>query len=332
MRELITRNLHLKVISFTLTLTLYSFVLAENRTERTFALEPEIVDLPANHVVLNELGDVSVTLAGSRRGFARIDPDALRTLPIAIDQADVTRWEIRAADLRIPAHLDVVSIDPPWIAIDMDQLVTRVLPVRENLRGSPARGFEISGVTVEPGEIAVTAPSSYFPELSAAFTQTIDLAGSSGTIREQVGLSFQRPYVNYPDTPVSVTIQIDAEVEERLLDDVPLRVVNGEGRCTSEQTSVRLSLVGPKTVIDALNPEIVFATVDCAEYLARGPGQHLTGLSVKNLERSVEVAEALPNEILLTVEAPVRARPVPPLEGSGVNAPDTEPLPENETP
>ncbi len=331
MKELLTRNLRLKVISFTLTLTLYSFVLAENRTERTFVMEPELVGLPSSHVVLNELRDVSVTLAGSRRGFARLDQEALRRLPISIDQPDVTRWEIRAADLPIPSHLDVVAIDPPWLAIDMDQLVTRVLPIRENLRGSTARGFEISDVNVEPSEIAVTAPSSYFPELSAAFTETLDLAGSSGTIREQVGLSFQRPFVNYPDTPVSVTIQIDAEVEERLLDAVPLRVVNAEERCSTEQTTVRLSLVGPKTIVDALDPAIVFATVDCAEYLVRGPGQHLAGLSVKNLERSVEVAEALPNEILVTVVAPAPVRSANP-EGSGDGSSDDALPPAPETP
>ena len=119
-----------------------------------------------------------------------------------------------------------------------------------------------------------------------------------------------------------VTIVVDAEVQERVLEAVPLRVVNGEGRCTSSQDAVRLSLVGPKTVVDALDPAIVFATVDCAEYLTRGTGQHVATPSVKNLEQAVEVAEVLPNEILLTVSPPP---PTPvPVEGSGTPLPRPE--------
>lgn len=322
MKELLTKNLHLKVISLTLTLTLFSFVLAENETEREFTLEPEIVDLPPNHLVLNELGEITVRLAGTRRGFARFDVEAFRRFPVAIERPDVSRLEIRASDLNIPSHLEVVAIDPPWLAIDLDQLVTRELRVRENLRGTPARGFEIGEIRVEPQTIAVTAPSTYFPELAAAFTDTIDLAGTRSTIREQVGLSFQRPFINYADEPVWVTIVIDAEVQERVLEEVPLRVVNGDNRCTSAQASVRLSVVGPKTVVDALDPTIVFATVDCAEYVARGAGQHVASPSVKNLEQAVEVAEVLPNEILVTVTPP--APPRLPNEGSGNPIPRDE--------
>ena len=318
MKQLFSRNLHLKVISFTLTLTLYSFVVAENEVSQTVEARLDIVDPPAEHVVLSELPDVSITLRGSRRSFARLDRDRLGRLPVDIDRPDQTRWEIRESDLPIPANIEVESIDPPWVALDIDQLVTQVVPIRENLRGSAARGFEIVSVDVEPSEIALTAPSSYFPEIDVAFTETINLANSSATIVQDVSLAFQRPFINYPDTPIEVRVRIEAEVAERSLDGVPLVTLNDADRCTVSTDALRVNVTGPRSIVEALDAQIIFAAVDCAAYTDLPAGTYAAQPVVRNLERSVEVLDTTPSEVLVTWSDDTDAGSEP--EGSGAEA------------
>lgn len=329
MKELLTRNLHLKVISFTLTLTLYSFVVAENEISQTFEARLDVVDFPPEHVLLSELPEVAITLRGTRRSFARLDRDRLGRLDVDIERPDQTRWEIRESDLPIPASLEVVSIDPPWVALDIDQLVTQVVPVRENLRGSVARGFEIVAVDVDPSEIALTAPSSYFPEIDVAFTETINLANSSAPIVQEVSLAFQRPFVNYPDLPIRVRIAIEAEVAERRLESVPLVALNDAGRCSLQQHAISVDVTGPQSVVDGLQADVLFAAVECDEYLERGPGTYTSQPAIRNLPPSVEVLVMEPTDILVTISEP---EPAVELEGSGEAAPTPPDAPPVEEP
>ncbi|MFT6628830.1 MAG: hypothetical protein ACJA1R_002104, partial [Flavobacteriales bacterium] len=317
MRELITRNLHLKVIAFTLTLTLYSFVLAESEMTQTYTLQPEVASMPSDHVLLRELPPITVELRGSRRGFARLDPDALRTLPITITNTTQTQHSIRESDLRLPSHLEVLSIRPSRLPIDMERLVERILPVRENRRGNPAPGFELTEIRIEPNTALITAPVSYFDDLRVAFTETIDLGGATGTLREEVGLAFQRPYVDYGEQRFILTAVVEAQVGERTLEAVPIQLTGDTTRCALSHESLELRVTGPVSVVDGLEPSVILAVTSCPDALLLGAGTHTFAPTISNLPRSVEIAEQIPETVLVTVAALPEISPATPLETEG---------------
>lgn len=325
MSKLFRENLHLKVLAFTLTVVLYFFVLSEKETTREFTLEVTVGSVPSEYVVLNDLPDITVSLRGGPRAFARLDNDALRTLVIDVSDPEITRREIREADLDLPPHLTVETIAPRWVNVEIDRLESRSLPVRPIVRGTPARGFEATDPVVTPDHISVSAPSSYFPEFEAVFTEGIDITGENAPVVRNVGLSIQRPYVSYPPgTSIDVAIDITAIYDTRSLTAVPIMLTGpSASRCATDVTSISVTVTGPKTLVEGLDSHDVFASIDCAEYANQGEGVYLHEPSIKNLARGIDVIETVPEVVTLRVEPlpvpPPRPQPQPlrPLEGSG---------------
>ncbi|MCB9519373.1 MAG: YbbR-like domain-containing protein [Myxococcales bacterium] len=320
MRRLLGENPHLKVLALTLTTLLYLFVVGERAAVRSFTLSVRVGHLPPETVVLNELPTIRVNARGSARAFARLDAEALRTVSIDIDDTSQARWEIRESDLGLPSSIAVESITPRWLDLEFDHLETRTLPVRTVVRGTPARGFEASAVTPTPSEILVSAPASYFPDFDAVFTDSVDISGADGPVDRTVGLAIPRPYVTFPDTDqIQVSIEVDAIVETRTLDGVPM-LVSGPvaARCSLDVASISVTVTGPKTVVDELEPHEIFAAIECGPLVEQGAGVYTPEPSVKNLPATVRVVETRPSALRLTVSpAP---DPTPPPGGSGGGA------------
>lgn len=318
MRRLFGKNLHLKVLAFTLTVVLYFFVLAEKETTREFTVALEVGRVPAQHVVLNDLPDVTVTISGSARAFGRLDSEALRTLTIDIRDPDTRRREIREADLGLNRAFTIESIAPRWVTIELDELVERELPVSPVVRGTPAPGFEASDPVATPDTLMVSAPSSYFPDFDTIFTESIDITGADAPVARRVGLSIQRPFVTSPpDTRIEVTVDVVTLVETRTIERVRVLLTGpSASRCAVDVTSVAITVTGPKTLVDAIDRTDIFASVDCTALVEQGPGVYTPAPAVKNLPRGVSVVESVPTLLQLTVAPP----PTPEPEGSGTEA------------
>lgn len=305
MSRFVGNNMHLKVLAFTLTVVLYFFVLAEKETTREFTVALEIGRVPAQHVVLSDLPDVTVTISGSARAFGRLDSEALRSMVIDVRDPDMQRREIREADLDLPRSFTVESIVPRWVELDLDELVSRDLPIHPVVRGNPARGFEASDPVATPDRLTVSAPSSYFPEFDALFTEGVDITGADAPVARSVGLSIQRPFVTFPpDTRVEVTVDVETVVETRTIERVRVIMTGPAELCAVDQTSIAVTVTGPKTLVDAIDPTDIFASVDCEEHAVRGAGMYTPTPSLKNLPSGVTVVESMPALLQLTVHEP----------------------------
>lgn len=315
MKQLLATNGHLKVLAFTLTVVLYFFVLAEKETTREFTVDVTVGRVPAQHVVLNDLPDVTVTISGSTRAFGRLDSEALRKMTIDIVDPTMRRREIREADLGLPRSFTIRSIVPRWVEIDIDELVERELPIHPVVRGTPARGFEARDPIATPPTLTVSAPSSYFPEFEAIFTESIDITGASEPVARSVGLSIQRPFVTMPpETRIEVTVDVVTVVETRTIERVRVLVTGpNASRCAVDLTSVAVTVTGPKTLVDAIEAGDIFASIDCETLAAAGAGVYTPEPVVKNLPRGVTVVEIVPTVLQLTVTRDATA----PVEGSG---------------
>lgn len=303
MKRLFTKNPHLKVLAFALTVVLYFFVLAEKETTREFTVEVDIGRVPAGFIVMNEIPDLTVQVSGSARAFGRLDPEALRTITIDVADPEAQRREIREADFGLPRHFRVASIVPRWVDLEVEELEERELPVRPVVRGTPARGYEASDPVTTPDRIAVTAPSSYFPDLDAIFTEGIDITGASAPVSRSVGLSVQRPYVTWPpDTRVRVHIDVVTVVETRTIEGVGMLITGPHAaRCWVNVGSIAVTVTGPKTLVDTIEPSEIFAGVDCDAFVQLGPGVYTPEPIVKNLARGITVVETVPALVQLTV-------------------------------
>ncbi len=145
----------------------------------------------------------------------------------------------------------------------------------------------------------------------------IDIQNLDHPLTQEVDLSIQRPYVTFPDEPVvNVTLNVETVLKTTTLEGVALRVTGPESeRCSVDVHSVSVTISGPKTLVDALEPRSIFATVNCSIYSAQGPGLYLPEPQIKNLAAPMAVVTTDP--LTLQLEVAELPEPPPPIEGSG---------------
>lgn len=306
------RSLPLHLVSFVLTFVLFVLVSSDTLRTETITVDLQVGTVPPGYVLLNELPDVRVTVQGTARAFSRLRATDIRAVPVNVSP-DQQRWEVRSSSLGIPSGLQVLSIEPATVDLVVDQIVETEVPVRANIRGRTAPGYEISETVIEPSTIRVRAPSRYFPELDAVFTETIDLEDAAETFSRDVPISFQQPFVvtDPANIQIRVSFRIDAVEDTRILEDVQLIVPGSQAsRCSLDFNTIRVTVRGPKTLTDRLDPSQVFASVDCATVFENGTGRFWVTPSVKNV-RPLEVVDVSPADVLVTVTAPHESRPPP---------------------
>ncbi len=104
-----------------------------------------------------------------------------------------------------------VDVEPPTARVIMpvfsDQR-SRTLPVNPIITGSPAAGFEIESVTVEPLTALVAGDADDLAKLNQVDTDPIPMTGVSDNLTVRVGLALPTGVVAVDATPITVSIKI----------------------------------------------------------------------------------------------------------------------------
>lgn len=302
MRGWLRENLHLKVISLIVTLTLYLSVKVEKTTVRTFRIDVNVTDILGDIVLMEEPEDVTLTVRGSGRALSRIDDERLRSFSIGPIRPDTTRWPVRPEAFALPSGIEILSVEPTTLRLDPVPLIELELPVVANFRGQVPTGYEVLSSYVDPPMMTVSMPETYLGTVDTLHTETIDLAGLVQSISRPVRLSVQRRFVTYgADIPVTVNVEVGVVEDIRLVETVPIVLTGSDaGRCSSSTESLRLTVRGPRTVVESMISSEIFASIPCNEWVASGPGVYSVEPELQNVPPSLEVQHQ-PRVVRVTV-------------------------------
>ena len=135
--------LGIRLLALSLALVLWFFISFERKeiqAERELEV-PVTYSLPKDLVRLNQVRTVLVRLRGDASAVRTLTPfmvDVLVQIPDA--QAGSTVVELAETNLSMPPGLTLISFDPPRLVLELDQEVSRLLPVEAQLVGEPAAG------------------------------------------------------------------------------------------------------------------------------------------------------------------------------------------------
>jgi YbbR domain-containing protein len=205
---------------------------------------------------------------------------------------------------------DKVDVVPPTARVRLavfTDLRTKTLPVRANVIGTPAAGFEVASIAVSPPVVSVEGDANDLAGLDHADTQPISIAGASSEVVQSGGLALPNGVQALGNGTVQVTIT--------------LRPITG-----TRTFEAGLTLVGARPdLVYALSTDRVLVTIGGSlADLDRLSGVNLvlsadvTGLVVgtstvpvsANLATGLTLVSASPNPITVTVTAPAPS-PVP---------------------
>ena len=190
LRRAITNDFPLKAAALAISVLAFVAVAESGQdAQATFHVPVERpADLPDGYVLRGTLGEVTVKLHGPQAQLVKIAQADLHPVP-DLAQADLTRNDLQNVAVRValPDPAVTAQIDPPTVALRIEKIVARSLPVQVRFANDPPSGFQPGAPVLSAPEVRITGPQSVVANVTGVFV----------TLR-------------FGDTPVDISTSADA--------------------------------------------------------------------------------------------------------------------------
>lgn len=202
-----------------------------------------------------------------------------------------------------------VDVEPRRVHVSIPLFTdqeSRTLPVNAVVTGTPAPGFRVASVAVDPLTVLVQGDGEQLTGLTLVDTAPVGLFGATRNVVETVELVLPPGVVALDAEAVTVTVRIQAVTETRTFGagialedrDPGLEYAVVPGR-------VLLTLFGPVADLDTLAAAPLTVIVDVGDL---APGVHDVRV-VPSLPSGVSVAATAPETVRVTVTGPAPPSP-----------------------
>lgn len=289
--------------------------------------QPRAVEIRLDPVQVREL-PITVSLGSVADGLTVGPPQtepSTATLRGASSRVNavsqvVARVNIDASALNVDRDVELVAVDGngnPVPNVEMDperarvriavarELANVTLPVVPVLTGTPAFGYRITAIAIEPLVVTVSGEAAIVSQLESAPTLPISVEGRTTDLESTIGLDLPPGISVSGADQVTVGLTIDQDVGTRtFVMGFTLEGTKCACSYTYEKLAVAVTLGGPIAALQAVDEFTLAAQVDVT---GLGPGVHVVPLSMRP-PTGLQVVSVDPTEISITIEA---ATPLP---------------------
>jgi YbbR domain-containing protein len=254
LRRVFVDHFGLKLLSMLLAVLIHMAVQRDSVREVDIEVAVTVSRVPQDKVFVGDLPDVlRVRLRGrwsslrdllyDRSARVTCDLSGARDGDRFVFDAAFVEAQLGARDAR------VLRVQPAAMAIELDALRTRTVPVEVATTGQPAPGFRVGpdNLTVEPNVVTVSGPASILSRVDRVRAAPVDLDNADSDLRVQVRLSRPLgPHVTLSADEVSVQVRLEETVITQVIEDVPVTVRGcpADRHCALEADRVRLEVRG----------------------------------------------------------------------------------------
>jgi len=194
---------------------------------------------------------------------------------------------------------------------------SRTLPVTPVVTGSPAAGFEISSVTVEPSVVTVEGDADQLAQLESIDTAPISVNGLSSEQTSEVELAMPSGVVPLDQVSVSVTIKLRSVTATRNFEvGLELTGADPDLRYAASVDRVVITVGGSIADLDRLVGGTLVATLDVTDLPV---GDHDLPVTA-DLPAGVTLVASTPATVTVTVSVPSAAATTTPSAAPGASA------------
>jgi YbbR domain-containing protein len=204
-------HLGTKIAAVVLALLIWLLVSDERTVERMLRVPLEFTSFPQALELVGEAPSlVDVRVRGSAGTISRIaEGDLAALLDLASARPGQRLFHITEADVRAPFGVEVIQITPASVELLFEAQTSRTVAVAARVEGTPAPGFAVTGVVVEPASVAVVGPAGMLEDVREATTEVVSVEGATETVTDTVNVGVAHPTVRVRQArPVTVTVTI----------------------------------------------------------------------------------------------------------------------------
>jgi YbbR domain-containing protein len=174
--------------------------------------------------VLDPVRSVNVRLLGSKKAIRRLNPDLVSvSVDLSPRQQGSATITLGPDNVQVPDGLEVVSIEPSTIQVDLEREINQRVPVIPKIVGKPAAGMIAQEPEVSPNQVLVNGPESRIARIESLTTPPISIEGRTSTFEETVPVLMHTPdpLVQIVEPRVTVLIPIQPPPENQAAGDKP---------------------------------------------------------------------------------------------------------------
>ncbi len=213
----IFHNALYKVVALLLAVLLWMGAQGFRSVEQSLDIPIALEDEPADVVVVEQSAhEVNLRLSGSRAALRRAAKQLVR---YPIDIAGVGPGEasfaIEIERLQIPRGATVAARSPSTVTLMLDKRVSKRVPIRVDLSGTPPEGYRVVAVSVSPAYVNLEGANAAMRRIRDVLTDRIDV----GSIRETTTLETRLfletdVWRGEPLDPIRVEIRVKGPPDE----------------------------------------------------------------------------------------------------------------------
>ena len=260
------------------------------------------------------LSDDEVEIRGPASVVRQVDrAEALVSIPASgIDVNEPVT--VRPVDVRgQPVGEGLLDIDPETVSVQIDVEpveTTATVTVRPDVDGTPAPGFALEALRVEPSAVTLRGLPEDLAEITDLATQPLSIEGLSADqeFEAQLELPENVTLADGGEATVTVTATIGPSVSSRTF---VLGVVcqnAGANACLPGLEEVAVTLSGPGEVLSELSAAQVTPILDVG---GLAPGSHSVTPVIGGLPEGVELLSISPGSVPVVIRAPATPAPEP---------------------
>lgn len=255
-----------KLVALAVTLALWLGVtgLSTPTTTRMSGIPLSLRISSDTEVTNSPISEIDVIISGDNRRISQISKSELAAsvdLTSVLPGDRVVELTPENVQLQLPLGVRLDEITPSRMAVRLEAVEEKSLPVQVQTSGKLPDGFEVYSQTVNPARVRVRGPQSVMKTLTEIATEKIDLADHrSDFTTRQAPLAPTNAKLTLLETVVDVNFRIGERRIERLF-----VVTTADGR------RVSAVLYGPLTVLRDLKPADLQASVSKNENGADTP-------------------------------------------------------------
>ena len=202
-----------------------------------------------------------------------------------------------------------IEIDPPRVRVQVQVFTDRrskALPVTPNVVGTPAAGFEVASIQVNPPVVSVQGDANDLAALDRADTRPVSISGASSAVTQDVGLALPTGVQALDVTSVRVTVKLRPVTATRTFE-AGLEIAGAQPDLdyTLSTDRVLVTIGGSVAELDRLSGTNFVLAVDVSGLQT---GTHEV-TATANLTTGLTLISASPNPIQVTVFTPPSAAP-----------------------
>lgn len=295
------KNKGLKVFALLLALVAWLALGSEERTETTLQIILEITNLPKNLMIINEVpSQIEVRVQGPRSVIRELSTEKLHKQLDLSGAKPGSRSEIFSpGSLNFPRGVLVTRIKPSAISVELDQALTRRVEVQPVLKNSPASGFEVGEVVINPKEALLRGPQHEIDKLKHINTVPIDINKLSSSVTKDVDLDFQSLALTYIDSqPLIAKITIKPKFETKTLNNIIVIPIGSTGPLRLDPSKVFITVRGPVTNLELLQPNDITALINLKNLKS---GLYEAKVAV-NLPDGLELLKVSPEKVSVRIK------------------------------